>query len=66
MISRHWTFWLYIGVGILAVIFFALTVPETKNRSPVAIERDIHGETLADPTQRIGPTTVGSFRCNHR
>lgn len=44
MIGRDWTFWLYTGLGILAVIYFALKVPETKNRSLEEIERDIRGE----------------------
>jgi Sugar (and other) transporter len=44
MIGKDWTFWLYTGLGICAVIFFALKVPETRNRSLEEIERDIRGE----------------------
>jgi hypothetical protein len=32
-ISREGTFWLYGGFGILALIFFARRLPETKDRS---------------------------------
>jgi sugar porter (SP) family MFS transporter len=42
-ISREGTFWLYAGFGVLAVIFFAVKVPETKGRSLEDIERDLSG-----------------------
>jgi sugar porter (SP) family MFS transporter len=44
MIGKAWTFWLYTGLGVCAVIFFALKVPETKNRSLEEIEHDIRGK----------------------
>jgi hypothetical protein len=44
MIGRDWTFWLYTGLGICAVVFFATKVPETTNRSLEEIERDIRGD----------------------
>ena len=52
MIGRDWTFWLYTGLGICAVIFFALKVPETKNRSLEEIEREIRGERGPGGAQR--------------
>jgi sugar porter (SP) family MFS transporter len=42
-ISTKGTFWLYAGFGVLAVIFFAFKVPETKGRSLEDIERDLTG-----------------------
>ncbi|HTW12250.1 MAG TPA: sugar porter family MFS transporter [Solirubrobacteraceae bacterium] len=38
------TFFMYAGFGVLAVIFFAARVPETKNRSLEQIEREVHGD----------------------
>jgi sugar porter (SP) family MFS transporter len=43
-ISTKGTFWLYAGFGVLAVIFFAFKVPETKGRSLEDIERELTGE----------------------
>jgi sugar porter (SP) family MFS transporter len=40
-IGRGGTFWLYAGLGVLAVLFFWWRVPETKNRSLEEIERDL-------------------------
>jgi Sugar (and other) transporter len=40
-IGRGGTFWLYAGLGVLAVLFFWRRVPETKNRSLEEIERDL-------------------------
>jgi sugar porter (SP) family MFS transporter len=45
--GRPATFWIYAGLGVLAVGFFALRVPETRNRSLEEIERDIGGEYTA-------------------
>jgi hypothetical protein len=42
-ISTKGTFWLYAGFGVLAVIFFAFKVPETKGRSLEEIEQDLTG-----------------------
>src|SRR5579875_3592273 len=43
-IGQPETFWLYAMFGVIAVIFFAWKVPETKNRSLEQIEREVHGE----------------------
>ena len=45
-VGRPVTFWIYAGLGVLAVAFFALRVPETKDRSLEQIEREIGGEEL--------------------
>jgi sugar porter (SP) family MFS transporter len=45
--GRPATFWIYAGIGVLAVVFFAIRVPETKDRSLEQIEREIGGERLA-------------------
>jgi MFS family permease len=45
--GRPATFWIYAGLGVLAVAFFAARVPETKDRSLEQIEREIGGESLA-------------------
>ncbi|HET9094970.1 MAG TPA: sugar porter family MFS transporter [Solirubrobacteraceae bacterium] len=43
-IGQPETFWLYGVFGVLAIVFFAWRVPETKNRSLEQIEREVHGE----------------------
>jgi sugar porter (SP) family MFS transporter len=43
-IGQPETFWLYGAFGILAILFFAWKVPETKNRSLEQIEREVRGE----------------------
>jgi sugar porter (SP) family MFS transporter len=43
MIGQAGTFWLYAGLGVLAVIFFAIRVPETSDRSLEEISRQIGG-----------------------
>jgi sugar porter (SP) family MFS transporter len=40
-IGRTWTFWLYAGLAILGILFFAARVPETRNRSLEQIEREL-------------------------
>jgi sugar porter (SP) family MFS transporter len=45
--GRGATFWVYAGMGVLALAFFWKKVPETKQRSLEEIERDIGGEELA-------------------
>jgi sugar porter (SP) family MFS transporter len=45
-IGKGGTFWLYAGLGVLAVLFFWSRVPETKNRSLEEIERDLGTEPV--------------------
>ena len=45
-IGRGQTFWVYGGMGVVALVFFWWKVPETKGRSLEEIERDIGGEEL--------------------
>ncbi len=40
-VGKPGTFWIYAGIGVLAVTFFAAKVPETKDRSLEEIERDL-------------------------
>ena len=40
-ITIQGTFWLYAGFGVLAVLFFAFRLPETKDRSLEEISRDV-------------------------
>lgn len=56
LIGRDWTFWLYTGLGICAVAFFATKVPETRNRSLVQIEREIRGEKVGQRHTRPAAT----------
>jgi MFS family permease len=44
-IGKAATFWLYAGIGVLAIIFFILRVPETKGRSLEDIQRDVTGSS---------------------
>ncbi len=46
-IGKAGTFWLYAGFGILAVIFFSLRVPETKDKSLEEIEQDVGGQPVS-------------------
>jgi MFS family permease len=41
IIGTDGTFWLYAGFGVLAVVYFAWRVPETKDRSLEEIEREL-------------------------
>jgi sugar porter (SP) family MFS transporter len=41
LITKSGTFWLYAGFGILALVFFATFVPETKGRSLEEIQEDV-------------------------
>lgn len=43
-IGKPGTFWLYAGFGLLAVVFFAFRVPETKDRSLEEIEAELGGD----------------------
>ncbi|MGH9110382.1 MAG: sugar porter family MFS transporter [Acidimicrobiales bacterium] len=42
-IGKAGTFWLFAGFGVVAAIFFAVFVPETRNRSLEEIERQVTG-----------------------
>jgi hypothetical protein len=41
LISRPGTFWLYAAIGMMALLFFAVRVPETRNRELEDIEADL-------------------------
>jgi membrane protein implicated in regulation of membrane protease activity len=43
-ITRQGTFYLYAGVAVVAFVFFARRVPETKGRSLEDIQHDLTGE----------------------
>jgi hypothetical protein len=42
-ITRQGTFWLYAAFGAAALVFFVFRMPETRDRSLEAIERDVGG-----------------------
>jgi hypothetical protein len=42
-IGKAATFWLYAVIGVIAIVFFLLRVPETKGRSLEEIQRDVTG-----------------------
>ncbi|MCW3020133.1 MAG: sugar porter family transporter [Solirubrobacterales bacterium] len=44
-ITRQGTFWLYAGFGLLALVFFVLRVPETRDRSLEQIGRELGAQT---------------------
>jgi sugar porter (SP) family MFS transporter len=46
-IGRSETFWLYAAIGVVALAFFALKVPETKDRSLEEIEADLGADVAA-------------------
>ncbi|MCU1490213.1 MAG: sugar porter family transporter [Acidimicrobiaceae bacterium] len=46
-IGEDGTFWLYAGLGVVAVAYFYFQVPETKGRALEEIEQDIHGTQAA-------------------
>jgi MFS family permease len=50
-VGKPGMFWIYGGLGVLAVAFFAWRVPETKDRSLEEIEREIGGQQLARHAQ---------------
>jgi sugar porter (SP) family MFS transporter len=45
-ITIQGTFWLYAGFGVAAIIFFALRLPETKNRSLEEISDEVTDEAV--------------------
>jgi MFS family permease len=51
-LGKAGTFWLYAVVGVIAVIFFARLVPETKGRSLEEIQDDLGAKTRK--RRRIG------------
>jgi sugar porter (SP) family MFS transporter len=46
-ITRQGTFYLYAGLGILAIVFFAARVPETKGRTLEDIQADLTGASAS-------------------
>jgi sugar porter (SP) family MFS transporter len=59
-IGRSGTFWVYAAIGLFSAIYFALRVPETKDRTLEQIERELGaGEASADaqrdPSGRFKP-----------
>jgi hypothetical protein len=56
-ITIQGTFWLYAGFGVAAVIFFALRLPETKDRSLEEISHEVTeegGVKLSRPAEPAG------------
>jgi sugar porter (SP) family MFS transporter len=51
-ISREGVFWLYGGIGIVAILFFAKLVPETKDKSLEQIEQELGAEDVTSPRDR--------------
>jgi MFS family permease len=47
-VGKPGTFWIYAGLGALAVVFFAARVPETKGRPLEEIERQVAGDDRAN------------------
>jgi sugar porter (SP) family MFS transporter len=45
-ITIQGTFWLYAGFGVAAIVFFALRLPETKNRSLEEISDEVTDEAV--------------------
>jgi MFS family permease len=44
-ITRQGTFWLYAGFGVLALVFFVLRLPETKDRSLEEIAQELSSDS---------------------
>ncbi|HEX3331749.1 MAG TPA: MFS transporter, partial [Gaiellales bacterium] len=44
-IGKAATFWIYAGIGVIAVVFFVRRVPETMGRSLEEIQRDVTGSS---------------------
>jgi sugar porter (SP) family MFS transporter len=49
-ITRQGTFWLYAAFGVAALVFFALRLPETRDRSLEQIEQELSGRRAPDRT----------------
>jgi sugar porter (SP) family MFS transporter len=58
-ITTKGTFWLYAGFGVLAVIFFAFKVPETRGRSLEEIEQDLTGSDYPASQDRSATAATG-------
>ncbi len=52
LITKQGTFWLYAAFGVIAFIYFALRVPETKDRSLEEIERELGAEESREGEDR--------------
>lgn len=61
-ISRSGTFFLYAAIGVLAVLFFAAKVPETKNRSLEEIQHQLGADRDADHPAEDYPAEPGTGR----
>ena len=44
VLTKQGAFWLYAFFGVCAVVFFALVVPETKDRSLEQIQSELGGD----------------------
>ena len=44
-IGKAATFWIYAGIGVIAIVFFVRRVPETMGRSLEEIQRDVTGSS---------------------
>ena len=51
-LGKAGTFWLYAIVGVIAIIFFAKLVPETKGKSLEEIQDDVGADSDSDPGKR--------------
>ena len=47
-LGQSWTFWLYAGLSVAALVFMYYLVPETKGRSLEDIEADLRQSALGD------------------
>jgi sugar transport protein len=45
LIGKPATFWIYAFIGVLAIGFIWLRVPQTKGRSLEQIEQEVHGQS---------------------
>lgn len=54
-ITREGTFWLYAGLGVASLIYFAVVVPETKDRSLEEIEQELGTSGDQDARAAIRP-----------
>ena len=53
-LGKAGTFWLYAVVGVVAVVFFARLVPETKGRSLEEIQEDVGARRQRSRRRRVG------------